>query len=189
MIERYKEVVRKYIRAAIAQMKQQWSSYPSDMGNADAVLIEQQRAADTIAFILAAKGQKMWILEYGKGEFMDKQNPFLAEYLADPNFYRLRKSRGLKVLGRPKGPYLDLDGNVHYSNGHLQGVPLEEVGLYKFIDNEIGHPKKPRYIIRNILFGSGNNGILAEMEKELQQVTLKMVEEAFNKFPKRIVIM
>lgn len=191
MINKYKAVVMKYIASAKAQIEQQWTTYANDYGEASVSLYEMNRSVNTVAIILAAKGQKAWILEYGKGEEMadESENPFLAEYLNSSYYNSARNTQGKKILGRPKGNYLDLDDNVHYSNGHLEGIPLEEVGLLKFIDKQIGHPVKPKFIIRNILFGNNGKGLLSEMEAELQQVTIKAVMDAYKLFPRRIVIL
>ena len=191
MIERYKRVVEKYLRAAIEQVKQQWGAYPNSYGNAQIDLIEKNSTIDVIAFIITAFGQKMWLLEYGKGESMasSSENPFLQEYLSSGLYNDAREKASRKVLGRPKGTYLDLDGNLHTSHGRFEGIPLQEIGIQKFIDNQIGLPLKPKYIIRNILFGENGKGIISEMKAELQQVTSDIVTEIFSKFPKRIVIL
>ena len=107
---------------------------------------------------LEASGQKAWIAEYGKGSLMDTEayNPYLSRYKHNPKRWnRLRK--GHFVTGRPKEPYTDLDGNVHYPSGKLAGRNLEATGIPDY------KPSKPYHVIQNIVMGK--NG-LKEMFKE-----------------------
>jgi hypothetical protein len=69
---------------------------------------------------------KAWIAEWGSGSEMDKSNPDLAAYMASEYWNPARE--GYAITGRPEGPYLGLDGQMHDDHtGKLAGVNLEEL--------------------------------------------------------------
>ena len=127
-------------------------------------------------------------------ETSTSENPFLEEYLNGnvsgydgvPFFNPARLSRGLAILGRPKGTYLDLDERVRSSSGFMEGWNLEEASgdFPRLHVNAF----RPRRIIKNVLFGQNNDGIIAEINQEIFKAIQGCIFELMNVFPRRIVV-
>ena len=195
-LKRFKAIVKMYCRVACEQVRQQWARHDEADGNSEIrFTVEDAEAVVTAAII--ATGQKAWLLEYGKGSKMEQstaENPFLEEYLSgevtggdgESLFNPRRLDRDLAVLGRPAGAYLDLDDNIHTSNGFLEGWQLEELGGRLGDFNIDVFP--PRKIIKNILFGQNNDGLIAEINEEIFKAKEDIIFEIMSKFPKKIVI-
>lgn len=170
-------IVASYVSAAIQQVKGQWGAYQED-GNAELTSEELIIAQNVVAYTLIATGQKMWILEYGKGSEMDKvDNPFLEDYIDSEEFNYDRVNRNFAILGRPKGEYKDLDGKTHISSGSLEGIDLEhDLGkhLEKYAEGTPYLPSPARRIIDHTLNGGGENGILDEMTSDIQKAILAL---------------
>lgn len=75
---------------------------------------------------------------YGTGESMDKSNPELEEYIKSNFWNKLRK--GLAIVGRPAGTYINIFGDYVTSSGRLAGRKISK----KPVDG-----RKPTYAIQN----------------------------------------
>ena len=196
LMTKIKRILVQYSRAACAQVRVEWSKYDDADGEA-LIDFEVEDAEALVVATIFAEGQKAWTLEFGKGSKMEKStsdNPFLEEYLNGnvggydgvPFFNPERLSRGLAILGRPKGTYLDLDSRVHRSSGSMEGWNLEEAsGNFPRLDI---NAFRPRRIIKNVLFGQNNDGIIAEVNQEIFKAIRDCIFEITNVFPKKIVI-
>lgn len=196
LIKKIGQILRNYSRVACEQVRQQWSRYDVD-GEAEIDYKVEDVETVVTAFIWAA-GQKAWLLEYGKGSKMERsttENPFLAEYLSgsvtgidgEPLFNPDRLQRGLAIIGRPFGFYLDLDDVIHFASGYLEGALFEPVEGRKFPFTF--EPLPPRKIIKNVLFGQNNDGLIAEINKEIANAIIDTAVEIMSNFPKEIVLM
>lgn len=190
----YLKIVRSYLEAAHAQVVQQWSGYSPDMGNAS-MNLQRTIVDNVIAYSLIAEGQKAWVLEYGKGSGMIKDetvNPFLEDYIngnvkdssGKPLFNPERLSKAFQILGRPAGTYFDLDEHSHYTNGSMEGRFLE---IMSVLHDDKYLPEPARLIITNIL-GTDGNGLVYEMQCELQTVTMRCLTSIMQ-LPKKMVLM
>ncbi len=196
-----KRILKEYSRAAVAQVKQQWARYEVDYRihqSAAAINFKLEDAEAIVTAAIVATGQKAWLLEYGKGSKMEtdaEKNPFLEEYIrgrvvgsdGKPIFNPERLKKGLAMLGRPKGTWRDLDDYEHKSRGTQEGVDIEHEegekgGRYRV-------PKPPQYIIRKILFGENNDGIIASVNDEIQRAMNDVVVESMSKLPTEIKIL
>lgn len=187
LLKTLKKIVSKYIKAAQQQIRQYYQSDDTVEGNAEVldsecVIAEYEVAQEIIAF-----GQKAWIIEYGKGSLMEKnpdKNPFLEDYIHSDNFNKLRIQNAYAITGREAGEYFDLDGNPHKSHGRLRGKNLEEF-VYTTKTNKDGkqaaYARAPKRIIQKILYGSGNNGLISLMSKEIQQAMMKLLSDLLEK--------
>jgi hypothetical protein len=72
---------------------------------------------------VSADHWQAWLEEFGKGSEMDSTNPYLSEYISSEYWNPAR--HGPSIAGRPKGEYLGLDNEIHYSSGILEGKDLE----------------------------------------------------------------
>ena len=78
------------------------------------------------------------IESYGTGESMDKSNPALTMYKYSEFWNTLRK--GLAIVGRPAGKYINIFGEIVESKGTKAGQRISK----KIVDG-----KKPTYAIQN----------------------------------------
>jgi hypothetical protein len=76
-------------------------------------------------------GARAWIGEYGGGSEADLLNPYLDEYVNNPNFNHYRSKSDMTVRGRDAGEYLDLNGEAHESTGRAAGKDLELKPVYQ----------------------------------------------------------
>lgn len=82
--------------------------------------------------LIWAEGMNAVIAEWGSGSKMDLTNPYLPAYQSSPDYNPERREQGTTaILGRPYGPYTDLDGVEHFSSGRLAGVNLEEGHIFE----------------------------------------------------------
>lgn len=58
---------------------------------------------------ISASDLKAWLVEYGTGEFMRKDNPYLDEYKRSPYYFNLRRYRNDDIVFRGKQKYTQLD--------------------------------------------------------------------------------
>lgn len=197
LLKKITKIVRDYSKAACEQVRQEWARSADEEGKAE-IKYTVEDAENVVIAAIYATGQKMWVLEYGKGSKMETasiENPFLDEYLrgqvkgADgkPLFNRERLGQGLKILGRPKGTYLDLDDAEHKTSGTFAGYVLES-------SEENASPYAvsvlpPRKIIKNVLFGQNNDGVIAEVEKEINKAVGELALKVMSTFPKTIKIL
>lgn len=113
---------------------------------------------------------KAWILEYGKGKYLDTSNPYLEDYKNTVYWNQKRESHNNAILYRGNGnEYTQLDygsGNGSYTTTGKGNPDLEVpqwaqgVSPTPFIDRlfkEIW-----------ILFGTESNVVIREMENRIQ---------------------
>lgn len=196
LIKKISAILRNYSRVACEQVRQQWSRY--DVNGLSEINFKVEDAEAIVTAFIWAAGQKAWLLEYGKGSKMERstiENPFLAEYLSgavtdaggDPLFNPERLQRGMAIIGRPFGLYCDLDDVIHFSSGYLEGRMLEPVEGRQF--PFAIEPLPPRKIIKNVLFGQNNDGLIAEINKEIAEAMLEIAADIMSMFPREIVLM
>lgn len=193
-------ILKKYSQAAVKQVQQQWSRYEvgsrEDQSKA-AINFTVEDAEAIVTAAIVATGQKAWLLEYGKGSKMERNaeiNPFLEDYIqgrvvgsdGKPIFNPARLEKGLAILGRPKGEWRDIDDRVHKSNGAWEGIDIEHEegkkgGRYRV-------PRPPLLIIRKILFGENNDGIIADINAEIQAAVNDIILSTFRIMPTKITI-
>lgn len=183
-----KKKVDEYTRIARDMVKAEWSKYTggkySDLGEAKLILTPV--IADSQGMVvrdILALGQKAWILEYGRGSLMETssaENPWLDEYVSSPDFNKWRKGRALAITGREAGEYRDIDGNIHKSTGTLAGVNLEQ-----WHSTKVYYPLPPMRVVQTILYGSGDNGILRELENALLEVMADVYQRYFVEFAEK----
>ena len=197
-MKKIRQILKKYSQAAVTQVRQQWARYEVDYRSKESdakINFTVEDAETAVIAAIVATGQKAWLLEYGKGSKMEtdaEKNPFLEEYVrgrvvgsdGKPIFNPARLKKGLAMLGRPKGTWRDLDDYVHKSNGAREGVDIEHAegekgGRYRV-------PKAPQYIIRKILFGENNNGLIASVDEEIAKAMCDLAVAAMSKFPETI---
>ncbi|MCM0758512.1 hypothetical protein M7775_08000 [Sporomusa sphaeroides DSM 2875] len=105
-------------------------------GNAD-IEFTTVIAFDKVISKISASGMKAHILEYGKGSLMDKDNPYLSEYMNSSLWNPNR--RDYDVSGRSKGWYRNADGELMYSDGRAKGRSLEHMRKPEFMPHEAMH--------------------------------------------------
>lgn len=179
---RIKKIIRQYCKVAVVQVRSQWSKYnePNITGAANI----DYEINDTVKWRISAEimysGQKAFLLEYGKGSLMDRANPAFAWYTSRSNglYNRLRDS-SQRIVGRPRGRYRDLDGHERFSSGAAAGRILEgKRPQYA--------ASPPRHIVKHVLYGNGNSGIVRDMIKEIHMTILSY--NFMKAFPKEIRI-
>lgn len=74
---------------------------------------------------------------YGTGSTMDKNNPYLQEYMNSELWNDLRQ--GYAIVGRAEGEYTNIYGDTAYSSGKMAGSDVEY----------ITHTRKPSYAFQN----------------------------------------
>lgn len=177
--KKFQKIIGDYCKSACQQIRQQWNAHNVD-GNSK-IGFGVTEAESVITACIVASGQKAWILEFGKGSLMEADNPFLKNYINGDIFYRERLNHSMTILGRPKGEYSDLDGNKFFSSGKFEGIPVEN-----FDDRH--KPLPALHIIKHILLGDDNNGLISQMNIELNNVFQSGVHKLVSKFPKKVKI-
>ena len=94
-------------------------------------------ALDGVISRISAEGYKAQILEHGKGSLMDKNNPYLSEYMQSELWNPDR--RDYDVTGRARGWYKNADGELVYSDGRAKGRSLERMRKPEFMPQEAMH--------------------------------------------------
>lgn len=89
---------------------------------------EAKIVADSIVGYVEASGMWALITNYGSGTQMDTSNPGLLEYMKSQYWNPART--GTQIVGRPAGPYINLDNEVKVSSGKQAGKPLGFVKNY-----------------------------------------------------------
>lgn len=80
---------------------------------------------------------------YGTGSLMDRENPFLQQYISSSNFNRFRDRKNLYIAARKRGePYTNIYGEKKTGKGNNPGFNLERTGIEKY------QPKQPKYTIQ-----------------------------------------
>ena len=190
MLDRLRKIVHSYTQLAIVRAQQEWSKYNLD-GESNIVIKTEEVQAIVTAHIYAW-GQKAWLLEFGKGSEMEtrlSENPFLYDYIDNENFNRLRLYNDYAITGRSKGDYYDLDGLKHTSSGRAEGQNLEELSRDKGYTDEKFLPFAPKRIIKNILIGENNDGLIFQMSSEFQDAIKEVYREIVNRFTRELKIL
>lgn len=105
--------------------------------------------------LIWAEGMEAVIAEWGSGSKMDLTNPYLPIYQASPNYNPERTEKGTTaILGRPYGPYTDLDGVEHFSSGRLAGVNLEDGHVFKGGNAVQFEPHEPEHYMRDAVMAN-----------------------------------
>ena len=172
------EMLDRHATSICENVEREWGNKYAD-GNANIRQITEMLAGALQATIIAS-GQKAWILEYGKGSYMDLDNPFLSQYESNPNYNPDRK--GHDITGRPAGTYYDLDGEPHESSGYNRGKSLE--GLAKVAGLDLFAPSYPQNIIQEAI----KEEIKLIRIEIIEICMLYSVEQITNAFPKEIII-
>lgn len=194
-----RRVISKYIRAAKDNVRTEWQKMNTIDGEAHILSTQKpQQTNDAVSYIVEAWGQKAWIAEYGKGSLMDKssENPYLSDYLASSNFNKNRLADGLAIMGRPKGVYKDLDGNVYTSSGSAEWVNLEDWWSSRHInlrgrnnrlkiDGYFYTPSPAYHVLKKALLDSN---LLSDMEEEIHNVFIECVARYFKSEMKKVRI-
>lgn len=195
LLDRGRNIVEKYIKAACGMIEQQYAALPDSMGDSSVYEAEARTAKDCVARSLCAIGQRAWIAEYGKGSLMEtraSENPFLEDYVSgrirdadgNPLFNKDRLAHAFAIVGREHGYYYDIDGRRYHSHGNLAGKVIES-----FNNQPLIKPYPAQKVIKRILFGNGDNGLVAEMNEEIADLVLDEVCNTMNTFPKEIKIL
>lgn len=182
LLNKVLSIVRNYNSVAESRVLQEWSRYSEPEGDSE-IHSSAKELTSSVSALIWAYGQKAWILEYGSGSEMvtsTKENPFLAEYMRSEGFNKERFKNALAITGREQGYYTDLDGVTHYSTGTMQGKNLEQWRSTKSYT-----PISPKKIIYHVLFGSGEDGLISEMQREIQ-MALQSVLIKGMRLPKEI---
>ena len=195
LLSKFLRIVKSYSRVACDQVRQQWQIHgdePSTSGESK-IVFTMENAQSVITAHVYAWGQKAWILEFGRGSLMENDpelNPFFEAYKNDPNTNQEREYYGWAIVGRPKGKYKDLDGNIRESRGTMQGVNLEQPKIW-FNDFQRFYyiPREPKYIIRNILIGENNDGLIFQMNIEFQAAIREVYSEIINRFTRELKLL
>lgn len=170
------EVIKQYSQVIVSEIERSYEG-STISGQGIAGFTNPEMVADQIMTIIFGAGQKAWILEYGRGSKMDKNNPHLGSYKYDNP---LRTSE--TIVGRPAGEYPDLDGIEQISSGKKAGLPVESPR-----ENSRWHPTEPQHIIEEAILGKdGHGGLLPEIMNSLADVILNYPFE--DLFPKTIVL-
>lgn len=90
-----------------------------------------------------------WLEQFGKGSLMagPDKNPGLITYMNSDAWNRLRSRSKRIVVGRSRGRYKSIDGNVRYSGGGYAGVDLEELAQRGDLDKKF-LPTPPTFFLR-----------------------------------------
>lgn len=117
-------------------------------------------ANEIISGEVTADYWQAWLEQFGKGSLMadSSQNSGLITYMNSEAWNRLRSKGSKVVVGRGKGNYKSIDGNLRYSGGSYAGVDLEELAARGDLDKKFA-PTPPTYFLR-IALQSNRNRIL-----------------------------
>jgi len=79
--------------------------------------------------------------EWGSGSLADESNPAWETYTQSKYYNPSRFSYGHPISGRPKGSYINLDNEIKYSSGRMEGLNLE-----RWLP-----PREPQHWLREIV--------------------------------------
>lgn len=128
-----------------------------------------------ISFQVGAQHWNAFLDNYGTGSLMDKNNPWLQQYISSGYFNKERLEHSMAVVGRPAGEYSIPDfkeghgGTTRVSKGRLKGQNLEtkindRTGKPYFI------PESPRHWLEKSI----------EMGQHNLKIRVNRVLETFN---------
>lgn len=169
------DCLTKASRGIISDIRSEWSKSKVE-GNAEIDFQVTNDDYDIVRGTYTARGQKMWILEHGKGSKMDdgKENPGLADYKRSDLWNRERgKAPGNDPSGneiRSRGPYRDLDGNWHEGSSMAMphGLNLEWATAgnnrpFAKVATREGH----HYVRDNVMPKEGTSARIVAMEDDI----------------------
>ncbi len=81
--------------------------------------------AGQVVGIVSASGIGALTTEWGSGSLADETNPAWDEYTQSRYYNPVRFPYGHPITGRPKGDYVNLDGETKTSSGAMEGLNLE----------------------------------------------------------------
>ena len=174
------QVLLRYGKIINDRVVNKWRAYGEVTGNARALppTIDNQ-IANTILLNLSYSGQKAWIVEFGKGSKLDKNdNPFLEAYKKSANFNRTRLIGKLNSLTpdfaitsrEPKSVYKDLDGKSHVASDKF---PKAGFNLEYWIEKY--HPE-----LMNHFSFSPKRIIQDEVKFAIPEITLELQKSCHN---------
>ena len=160
------EVVDTFGQKIVADVRTEWDRFPFVDGASEASFRIVKNDGNRVVGQLAAKGQKMWVLEHGKGSLMDdeSENPDLSSYKQSEIWNKERENNEIRT--RAKGVYYDIDGVPHQGSGY--GAP-HGYDAEKTLKKPI-LPIPPQHIIRdNIMATSGTSARIQQLEQEIAE--------------------
>ncbi len=162
-------------RGIISDIRSEWSKSKIE-GNADIDFHITNDDYDIVRGTYEATGQKMWILEHGKGSKMDneQENPGLEDYKHSDLWNPERgKPPGNDSSGneiRSRGPYRDLDGNWHEGSSMAMphGLNLEwktagKGKKFAKVATRVGH----HYVRDNVMPKEGTSARIVALEDDI----------------------
>ena len=176
LLDRLRKIVRSYTQLAIVRVQQEWSKYNLD-GESNIVVKMEEVQAIVTAHIYAW-GQKAWLLEFGKGSMMEtrlSENPFLYDYIDNENFNRFRLYNDYAFK--------------HTSSGRAEGENLEELARDQGYKDEKYLPFKPKRIIKNILIGENEDGLIYQMSYDFREAIREVYSEIINRFTRELKLL
>lgn len=169
------DCLTKASRGIISDIRSEWDKSKVD-GNAEIDFRITNDDYDMVRGEYEAKGQKMWILEHGKGSAMDneQENPGLADYKRSDLWNPERgKPPGNDPSGneiRSRDPYRDLDGNWHEGSSMAMphGLNLE----WQTAGNgrpfaKVATRKGHHYVRDNVIPRKGTSARIVAMEDDI----------------------
>lgn len=126
-------------------------------------------ANQMIAGEVTADYWQAWLEQFGKGSLMagPDQNMGLVKYFNSEAWNRLRSRSSRVVVGRPRGNYRSIDGQIRTSGGSYAGVDLEELAERGDIDSKF-KPTPPTFFLRKALL-SNRNRILQGLARVIEE--------------------
>lgn len=177
-------VVVKHSKKMMKDIQGVWNKYGNDSivsGKANIKFTITEDKENFVSGEYEASGQKMWILEYGKGNLMDRNNPYLDDYIGG-GIYNINRGH-FEV--RTRRTYTDLDGKTHigFNDKHFKDTTWLEKGLdtniFAYHNNGKYKGKKlefaPLHIIYENLHRDGS-----QRENDFRQDLLETVKKDIN---------
>lgn len=171
------DVVDSFGKKVVSDVRNEWDRFPFVDGYSEAKFGIVKNDGYRVVGQLEAKGQKMWILEHGKGSLMDdeSENPDLADYKHSDIWNKEREENEIRT--RPRKTYYDIDGQPHRGSGF--GMPHgynAETNMHKPIS-----PIPGQHIIRdNLMATSGTSARIQQLEEEIAEVIGHEIDAAIE---------
>jgi hypothetical protein len=106
---------------------------------------------------------------YGTGSLMDKDNPYLKDYVGGKTWNAVRTSN--TIVGRPKGKYINIFGKEAESKGKLEGQSVEHIVKPRRPSNGIAYMERD-YIRKN----------WTKVDDGLKQLIIKFMKTKAHKY-------
>lgn len=162
----YGEIIAKRVR-------DEWSKITTIPGDAESG-VDPLDIAIGIGVTIWGKDWKAWIAEYGSGSLLDRENPWLDEYIEmNPD----RPGRNYAFLGRTSGDTVYVPGGDPYeSSGRAKGANLEK-GLKNPTKYPPYKPQPPLHIIRDqiaLALPEIDEALIEAMESTLYSTVMRV---------------